>query len=320
MAAARAVISATRLGVFDALAGDGHSAAELAARLELDPLGAEALLTALATLGYLHVEPDGRHRPTAAGMRLRAGVEGSVASFIGGYNAYAWQMLGELDELLLGRRAAASHERSPGDPFWEHYIRGLFELTRDEHDEAARLVAVERPRLLLDLAGGHGGFAMAMCRLHAELRATVLDLPASAQVGRRIVSEQGFDARVRFREGDALRDELGEQVDVISMFNLLHHLRPNEVRALLARAAGALRAGGCVVVGETERTEPDETASPGGAMSGLVYFASSGTRNYTRRELVGWLVQAGLGDVAVHRSERAPWRLLYMARPQPRRG
>ena len=67
------------------------------------------------------------------------------------------------------------------------------------------------------------------------------------------------------------------------------------------------------MLGETERTEPGQPASLNGAMSGLVYFVSSGTRNYTRHELVGWIEQAGFDNVEVHRSEASPWRLLYVA-------
>lgn len=313
IAAARAVITATRLGVVAVLAEEPATADAVAGELGLDPTGTEALLTALATIGYLDEDADGTYRPTPAGTRLLPGASGSVAHFAGDYNAYAWEMLGGLDELLLGERKAASHQRSPGDPFWESYIRGLFELTRDEHDEQALLLPLSEPRELLDVAGGHAGFAMAMCRRHGSLRATVLDLPASVAVGRRIVAEEGFSQRISFREGDALEGELGEDLDVISIFNLLHHLPPPGVGALLARARLALRAGGYLVVGETERTEPGQPASLNGAMSGLVYFVSSGTRNYTRRELSGWLTRAGFRDVEVHRSAASPWRLLYLA-------
>ena len=133
--------------------------------------------------------------------------------------------------------------------------------------------------------------------------------------GRQIVAEEGFNEVVSFREGDATVDRLGQQLDVISMFNLLHHLPPAGVQALLARAHAALRApGGCLVIGETERTEQREAPSLNGAMSGLVYFASSGTRNYTKRELTGWLGDAGFQEVDVHRSDTSPWRLLYVAR------
>jgi SAM-dependent methyltransferase len=313
MTAARAVITAARLGLIGALADEPLSASELAARQELDPVGIEALLTALDALGYVAKGADGAYAPTALGLRVVAGGSDSVAHFVGAYSAHAWDMLGNLEEVLRGARTAASHRRAPEDPFWEPYIRGLFELSRDEQDEAAGLIEVAEPRRLLDVAGGHGGFAMAMCRRHPRLQATILDLPASVAVGRRIVEEEGLQERISFREGDALKDDLGEDLDVISIFNLLHHLPPPSVQALLSRARRSLRAGGWLVIGETERAEPDEPASLNGAMSGLMYFASSGTRNYTRRELCGWLRQAGFQSTEVHRSEDSPWRLLYMA-------
>ncbi|MGH3993667.1 MAG: methyltransferase family protein, partial [Pseudonocardiaceae bacterium] len=50
---ARALSTAVMLGVFDALAEEPASAAELAQRLSLDALGAETLLTSLLTLGYV---------------------------------------------------------------------------------------------------------------------------------------------------------------------------------------------------------------------------------------------------------------------------
>jgi SAM-dependent methyltransferase len=313
MAGARAIITATSLGVFAALTREPASAQALARRLGLELPGVEALLGALAALGYLNADAQGAYRPTAAGSRLDPGAGDSVAHFMGAYNAHAWEMLGHLDEVLRDRHAAASHRRPAADPFWQHYIRGLFELSRDEHEESARLVPASEPRQLLDVAGGHGGFAMAMCRRFPALQATVLDLPASASVGRRIVAEEGFAGRVSFREGDALSDPLGDRLDVVSIFNLLHHLAPHELQRLLGRARGALRPGGWLVIGETERTEPGQAPSPGGAMSALVYFVSSGTRNYSSRELCGWLADAGFGAPEVHRAERSPWRLIYLA-------
>ena len=319
MTAARAVITATRLGVVSAVTQEPATAEMVADRLGLKLAGTEALLTALAALGYVEGDASGAYRPTAAGRKLVAGEPGSVATFVGAYNAHAWEMLGGLDDVLLGRRAAESHRRPPDDPFWEPYIRGLFELSRDEHDENARLVGASEPRELLDVAGGHGGFAMAMCRRHPGLRATVLDLPASAAVGRQIVAEEGFADRISFREGDALEAPLGDDLDVISMFNLLHHLPVEAIEGLLRRSREALRHGRSLVIGETERTEPGQPVSLNGAMSGLVYFASSGTRNYSRDELTDCLERAGFASVDVHRNERSPWRLLYVASTAARR-
>ena len=314
MAAARAIIDATRLGVVAALAQERTSAEALARKLGLDVAGVEALLGALAALGYVRGGEDGRYSPTPAGSQLVPGTPDSVASFVGSYSAHAWEMLGHLQDALRDRHAAASHRRPAGDPFWESYIRGLFELTRAEHEHNASLVPADDPRELLDVAGGHGAFAMAMCTRFARLRATVLDLPASVAVGRRIVQEEGFAQRVSFREGDALREPLGERIDVISAFNLLHHLDPVDVRRLLERVRAALAPAGWLVIGETERVEPGTEPSRAGAMSAVVYFASSGTRNYSSHELRGWLADAGFARVEVHRAGRSPWRLVYLAR------
>jgi 2-polyprenyl-3-methyl-5-hydroxy-6-metoxy-1,4-benzoquinol methylase len=315
MAAARAVIAATRLGVFAALAERPATPEGLAAALDLDVTGTEALLTALAALGYLEAEPDGTHRPgEAAARQLVPGSRESIATFVGDYDAFAWEMLGGLEEALSADTRPRSHERPPRDPFWDAYVRGLYELSRAEHADNAALVGLEEVDTLLDVAGGHGGFAMAMCRRHPRLRATVLDLPASAAVGRRIVAEEGLAERIEFREGDALTAQLGKGLDVVSVFNFLHHLPADQARGFVGRARAALGPGGCLVVGETERTPPGAPATVNGALSGLVYFASSGTRNYTADEVRGWLREAGFASVDVHRNQRSPWRLLYVAR------
>jgi SAM-dependent methyltransferase len=313
--AARAVTTAVMLGVFDALHDEPASAAELARRLSLDELGAETLLTTLATLGY--VEPDGeRLRNTAVSERLlvRSSPE-SIATFIGQQSDLHWQVLEMLPEAVRDGRAYAMHERRHEDTErWEAYIRGLFELSRHEHDANAAMLHVEAPRRLVDVAGGHGGFAMAMCRRHPALDATVLDLPPSAAVGRKIVAEEGFADRVSFREGDVFELGLGEDVDVVSVFNLIHHL-PEERDAELCRMArAALRPGGVLVIGDSARPEPGDELSPHGAVSSLLFYAWSHSRNFSPSEVSAWMREAGFDDVEVHRNVRSLWRMVVTGR------
>jgi ubiquinone/menaquinone biosynthesis C-methylase UbiE len=315
MIAARALISACTLGIFDALAPGPDDAAGLAARLDLDELGVQTIADALRSLGYLEQDDAGRLRLAPVAERLLAhGSPESIAAFVGAQNAHHWDTLGRLDEVVRSGQPVGWHDAHPGDALWEAYVRGLFEVSRGEHDANAALVPCEEPGTLLDVAGGHGAFAMAMCRRHPTLRATVLDLPASAAVGRRIVAEQGYADRVAFREGDALAAELGEGLDVISAFNLVHHLSPRDNEALLARSRAALAAGGCLVIGETERPEPGRPVHQMGALSGLLFYAMSRARTYTRAEMAGWLERAGFAAVDVHRNERSPWRIVLVAR------
>ena len=315
LVAARAVTTAVMLGVFDALHDAPAGATELAERLSLDELGAETLLATLATLGY--VERDGdRMRNTAVSERLlvRSAPE-SIATFVGYQGDLHWQVLDLLPEAIRDGRAYAMHEQRQDDAErWEAYIRGLFELSRHEHDANAALVGVEAPRRLVDVAGGHGGFAMAMCRRHPGLEATVLDLPPSAAIGRKIVAEQGFADRVAFREGDVFELGLGEDLDVVSVFNLIHHLPEERDRELCRMAREALRPGGVLVIGDSARPEPGDELSPHGAVSSLLFYAWSHSRNFSPSEVSAWVREAGFEDVELHRNVRSLWRMVVTGR------
>jgi SAM-dependent methyltransferase len=313
--AARAVSVGTMLGVFEALHEGEASAPELAEWLGLDPLGTDALVTVLGTLGYL--ERDGeRFRNAAVAERLLVpSSPDSIAAFVGPQADLHFDVLAMLPEAVRHGRAYALHEERREDPErWEAYMRGLYEISRPEHDANAALVPGEAPRRLVDVAGGHGGFSMAMCRRHPGLEATVLDLPPAVAVGRKIVEEEGYVDRIAFREGDVFELGLGEELDVVSVFNLVHHLPEERDRELCRMALDALRPGGVLVVGDSERPDPGEPISQHGALSSLLFYAWSHGRNFNRREIAGWLEKAGFAEVEVHRNERSPWRIVVIGR------
>ena len=316
LVAARGLIAATDLGVFDALDDGPAQPAELASRLGLDPLGTETLLSALAALGYVERAGGGRVRNAEVASRLlTAGSAESIATFVGAQGQLHWEVLSGLPAALREGEAYAMHERRQDDPErWRAYIRGLWEVSRAEHDANAALVPVEGPRRLVDVAGGHGGFSMAMCRRHPGLRAEVVDLAPSAAVGREIVAEEGFTDRVSFREGDVFDVGLGEALDVVSAFNLVHHLPEERDRELCRMARAALRSGGALVIGDTERPDPEDPVSQHGALSSLLFYAWSHGRNFSRSEIAGWLEEAGFVEVEVHRNERSPWRIVVIGR------
>jgi SAM-dependent methyltransferase len=315
LVAARALSTAVMLGVFEALQASPTSAAGLAKRLSLDPLGAETLLATLQTLGYVEADGDVFRNTAVSERQLVSSSPESIATFVGAQADLHWETLALLPEAVRDGKAYAMHEeRHDETDRWRAYIRGLFEISRPEHEANAALVPVEDPRRLVDVAGGHGAFSMAMCRRHPGLQATVLDLPPSAAVGREIVEEQGFSDRVSFQEGDVFEVGLGEDVDVVSAFNLIHHLPEERDRELCRMARGALRPGGVLVIGDSARPEPGDELSAHGAVSSLLFYAWSHSRNFSPSEVRGWLEQAGFEQVEVHRNQRSPWRMVVTGR------
>jgi SAM-dependent methyltransferase len=313
LVAARALSTAVMLGVFDALHESPADAAELAERLSLDPLGAETLATTLLTLGYLEEDGGALRNAEVSERLLVSSSPESIATFVGAQADLHWETLALLPEAVRDGKAYAMHEeRHDETERWRAYIRGLFEISRPEHEANAAFVPVEDPRRLVDVAGGHGGFSMAMCRRHPGLEATVLDLPPSVAVGREIVEEQGFSDRISFREGDVFQVGLGEDVDVVSVFNLIHHLPEDRDRELCRMAREVLRPGGCLVIGDSARPEPGEQVSEHGAISSLLFYAWSHSRNFRPSEIRAWMREAGFDEVVTHRNERSPWRIVVV--------
>ena len=308
--AGRSVTAGVTLGVFEALAKAPASVSALATELGLDPRGSEALLVALTALGYVSLGDDGRFANREVAQRLLVpSSPDSIANFVGPQALLDWDILRPLDEVIRTGQPYRLHEDRPDDPGWEGYVRGLWEIQRQEADYNAALVLIDDPRELVDVAGGHAGFAMAMCRRYPNLHATVVDLPPSARIGRQIVAEQGFDERISFREGDVFEVGVGDDVDVVSFFNLIHHLSEDRDQELVRMARQALRPGGCLVIGDSEKPVPG-SRSENGALTSLLFYAWSGGQNFESSQIMAWLHEAGFAEVHLHRNERSPWRVV----------
>jgi SAM-dependent methyltransferase len=225
-----------------------------------------------------------------------------------------WDHVGRLEEGIRSGRPIGLHERPPDDPYWERYMRGLFEVSRVASDIVARLIGARNPRSALDLAGGHGEYSMALCRRHEGLKATVVDLEGGARVGRRIVEEQGMADRVVFQVGDLFESDLGADHDIAMANSITHHFDEERNVAMLRRAREALRPGGTMAILDLERGEPGKRGTQIGTLTGLLFYVTSHARTYSGRELEGFLWAAGFERVRSRHHPRLPGSVLVLGR------
>jgi len=169
----------------------------------------------------------------------------------------------------------------PRRSYWRNYIRGQYQLARLTSKEAAAIVALpDGASSLLDVAGAHGEFSMALCRRHAGLSATVVDLPGSARIGREIVEQAGMSDRLTYVEGDMYEVDLGGPHDGALCFSIIHHLTPDLTRRLFTRVREALRPGAPITVLDLFDREPGE--QPGsGSFLGLFFQLTSAAATYS---------------------------------------
>lgn len=301
------LVSAVRLGATSALIEAPRTAPALAADLGLDPGVTAMMLDCLRASGVLTAR-RGVFRVARGSRRwLDPRSPMSMTHFIAACADYApWWA--RLDEVARTGTPMGHHDAPADDDYWRRYVLGQRDLARLSADVVARRVPVpDGATALLDIGGGHGAYSQALCRRHPGLRATVLDLPGSARVGRELAPD------VSFVEGDALEADLGGPHDVVLCFNLVHHLTAGEARRLFDRIGTVLRPGGvvCVLDGFADRR-------PGGASATTAYlslfmYLSSGARVHSVEELAGWLAPPAFTPPRRVPIRRLPGLALYVS-------
>jgi 2-polyprenyl-3-methyl-5-hydroxy-6-metoxy-1,4-benzoquinol methylase len=300
MVSTRALLAATRLGMFDALADAPVTAAQVAERCGTDAGATEKLLNLLVGMRHVAIARDGRYRLTSRSRRWLTGA-GSVRDSIL-MKELEWRWIEGLDEFVRTGRQHDVHDAMSHEE-WALYQRGM----RSNAGVIAPLIAGRIPVPegagdLLDIGGSHGYFSVALCRRHPALRATVLDLPSAVEHAAPLLAAEGMGHRITLRAGDALTDDLGaEAYDVILMASLVHHFDDATNRDLVRRAAAALRPGGVLAIFEAVRLEPRRNDQVG-AFFDLYFAMTSRAGLWTYEEMAGWQRAAGL-------EPRAPIRL-----------
>ena len=299
---ARAIMVATKVGIFEALADGELDARDLAERCSTHPEATGVLLDALARSDYLEAtRTDDSVAPLARPYRLssisrRWLLEDSPQSLRDSilFRYVEWDWIARLDDFVLTGRALDFHASMSPDQ-WRLYQRGMASLGRLAAAETVKRTPIPKgARDLLDVGGSHGLFSAGLCRRHPELRAVVLDLPQAIEHAAPVLAEQGLGERVVHRTGDALTDDLGEAAyDVILLAQLAHHFDEATNRRLIRRLARALRPGGILVVQEiSRRTKP--RGGQLGALSHLYFALTSRTGGWSFEEIAGWQRDAGL--------------------------
>ncbi len=292
---ARTIFAGLRLGVFETLASGPLGAAELAGHCGLDPRAGEKLLAALAAAELLRLE-DGRYALSPVARRwLLTSSEQSLRDTLLFFSEEA-ASLDHLEEFLKTGCALDFHESQRTPEQWSLYQRGMRSLTALSAQEVARRTPVPKgARNLLDLGGGHGLNAVALCRRHPALRAEILDLPEAVAQAAPLLALEGMGDRVRHRPGNALADDLGaDAYDVVLMSQLAHHFDEAANRGIAARVARALRPGGVFLIQEVIRGEPRAGAPQAAALLDLHFALTSESGTWSLDELAGWQRDAGL--------------------------
>jgi 2-polyprenyl-3-methyl-5-hydroxy-6-metoxy-1,4-benzoquinol methylase len=319
----RTVLTATKLGVFEALADSDLTCETLSERIETDPRATGKLLDSLVASDYLTRE-SGRYglAPTARRWML-ADSPKSLRDFVL-FREYQWDLLKGYEEFVRNGVPVGLHQGMPpeGWPAYQRAMRALAGLGADE--VCRRLPVPDGATTMLDIGGAHGFFSVSMCRRYPDLRATVLDLPDAIAGAAPILAREGMGDRVTQRSGNALEDDLGDASwDIVLMAQVAHHFDEPSNRALASRIATALKPGGVFALLEVERPSDERPTGQSGALMDLYFAFTSESGTWTAKEMAEWQLQAGLHIRNPIRLRRSPGAIIQVGvKPggPPRRG
>jgi ubiquinone/menaquinone biosynthesis C-methylase UbiE len=148
-------------------------------------------------------------------------------------------------------------------------------------------------RLLLDVGGGTGIYAIAWLQQHPGLRAVVWDRPEVLKVAAEFAQEFGVSDRLECQSGDMFNDPVPPGADAILLSNVLHDWDVPECRTLLNRCSRALAPGGRLLIHDVFLNDALDGPLPVALYSAALFRLTEG-RAYSAGEYRGWLAEAGL--------------------------
>jgi trans-aconitate methyltransferase len=313
------LISATQLGIFRELSDGPLGADELASRVGADLEALRRLLAACVAMGLL--QEDGQSYANAPLARTCLAKQGRfyMANLVAREAAFyrRWDHLTEA--VRSGKQPPASLHDEQDSTWVRDFELALLDLARVSAPAIAEVLPLpaEGPARVLDVGGGHGGFSMALVRRHPQVQATVLELPAAAEVAREIVAAEGMSERVDVQVGDFQQEELGRDYNLILLFGVLGSESSEGKLALLRKAYAALAPGGAVAVrGFAYDEQPDGLQDALFSLHLLLSTAAGDSP--TLEELLEALEEAGFQKAEV--IQLPNWigsRLLVARKPAP---
>jgi SAM-dependent methyltransferase len=240
--AAKHLFAASELGLFEALADAPAGVDVLAVGTGLSRRAARISADAMVALGLLERD-GGLYRNSPVGAAFLAG-RGSVdmrplLRFWDKISYPTWEALAE----VLG--SGPPHQVFDLDDTQQAIVSAGIEAALAGPAAAlGEVVDFSVSRRLLDVGGGTGSWSIATVTRYPHLRATVYELPVTAEIARARIADAGLAGRISVVAGDAMSDDLPTGYDAVLIANVLHCFSPGDDRTLLRRIRAAVPDGG----------------------------------------------------------------------------
>jgi hypothetical protein len=299
--------------LFDHLEEGAGTVDELATRAGLAPRGVQALLDGLVSIGLVDVRDGGYRNTEEASAFLVDGRPASLSGFARLKMGHMAALAQLPDVVRAGGPLADAVVEVADNPHWEELVQALAAQSVPVAEiAAATLGLAEAGEIsILDIGGGSGIYSGIWLVLNPAARATQIDWAPINAIARRVLADRGVADRVNHVDGDLHTTDFGVAAhDIVVLSNIAHQEGPESNLAIFARARGALKAGGTLVV--SDYVVDDDRGGPPYALTfaaEMLLKSRHGT-TWRRADYRAWLEKAGFEDISFQ-STPSPATLIF---------
>jgi ubiquinone/menaquinone biosynthesis C-methylase UbiE len=299
---ADAISAGVELGVFDALASGGLTAAATARKIKCSARGCEILMNALAAAGVLRKKADMFSLTPLAKKHLISGSPESMARMIANSTNTRRTWIDLQEAVKTGRPIPKTPERmkKSRERLQDDFILAMRDMSRGAADDLAAALDLARVDNVLDVGGGPGTFLFAMIRRKPSIRGVIFDLPQTISIADRVITEEGFSGSVGTMSGDFNIDEFGDGLfDLVLMSSIIHINSPAQNKKLIKKGFRALRPGGSLVVRDFMLDDTKTAPADAALFSVNMLVNTEGGASYSESEIRGWMAGAGFERIRI---------------------
>ena len=295
--ASRALYVVAKLGIADLLAQGIDAAEELATETGTHPDALYRVLRCLAGFGIFREQAEQRFSLTSLGQTLRSDAPDSVRAYtlmVQEENYHCWG-----DIMAAVRTGEPSFVKLFGVPRYEFlqsnpaagaiYQRAMADLERADNPAIIDVIDFAGIEKVVDVGGGHGALLSAILHRHDHLSGVLLDLAPGIEAAR--AGAGGPLPRCALMVGDFF-EQVPAGGDVYLLKQVLHCWPDEDCVTILRHCAGALAAGGRVLVIERLVGEANEPSPVN--LQDLNMLVTCGGRERTEAAFAELFARAGL--------------------------
>lgn len=239
-------------GLFEATT-EPLDAQALARHMKWVPRKATIFLNALAAIGLLSKDDEGRYRNAPVVDRS---LVKSKPGYMGGvieHQRLQWDTWTRLEDVLTTRDTLKwqQEQRLRDDPEANNaFHQAMRNLARANLPAFLSLPLPNGRKHVIDMAGSHGTYLAALAQQNLGFTGEVWDLPGAEPHALQTLREYHCADRCVFRAKDITRAEsyTGVHADIVMLNDCLHYFEPDTVREILTRARGVLNAQGTLLL------------------------------------------------------------------------